>query len=35
MPDDDPTPLWLVGLVIFGIAGLGGPILFVLLFWIL
>lgn len=29
--EDDPTPLWLVALIIFGIAGIGGPVLFLIL----
>ena len=32
--DDDPTPLWLVGLIIFGVAGIGGPIAALLYFLI-
>jgi hypothetical protein len=31
---DDPTPLLLVGLIIFGIAGIGGPLIFVLFNWL-
>ncbi|BAM02187.1 hypothetical protein PSMK_00280 [Phycisphaera mikurensis NBRC 102666] len=33
--DDDPTPLWLVGLIIFGIAGMGGPLLAVFLYLVI
>ncbi len=32
---DDPTPLWLVGLIIFGIAGFGGPLLAVFLYLVI
>jgi hypothetical protein len=32
-PDDDPTPLWVIALVIFGLAGLGGPVAFLLIAW--
>ncbi len=34
-PSEDPCPDWLVALIIFGVAGLGGPVLFMLLFWLL
>lgn len=43
-PDPDPAPdgrdadgtaLWVVGAVIFGLAGIGGPILALIAFWLL
>lgn len=34
MASGDPTNSWVVALVIFGLAGLGGPLLFMLLFWL-
>jgi len=29
------VPNWVVGLIIFGLAGIGGPLLFFLLFWMI
>ncbi len=34
-PPEDPTPLWVVGLVVFGVAGIGAPLLYLLFFWVL
>ena len=33
--DDDPTPLWVVGLIVFGVAGMGGPLLAVFLYLVI
>ena len=32
---DDPTPLWIVGLIIFGIASMGGPLLALFLYFLI
>jgi len=31
--EDDKTPFWIIALIIFGIAGLGGPIAFFFVAW--